>query len=319
MVPTVAAVNTAVRAIMGDVEIPAGQIYTDALIQPHYQFSYSELFRALQSAQNPRIRKESYYNLPALTGYLNPATAFIFNMGEPEAVEARINVTSWGVASFTPGNGLATVVTTVPHALISGNQAVLYGVAGVSDDANDQFTVTVINNTTVQLNGCTAVAVGSIVVSAAALSFSSEQFKDLTPVSRFSWEDRVPVDRPRFYSWEGDVFRFEPSSGIVQLRITYSLSGDAPILVTQSVGIDDSLGFLSYRTAGLAALSRAMVQRAKEYENMAVGPYWISNAMPGGILQQLLLPGIRNQQRLPPSQRRSPPFGRTRGRRWFSW
>src|SRR5579859_6303472 len=134
MIPIVSTVNTAVRAILGDTEVPTGQVYTDALILPHYQFSYSELFRALQSAQNPRIRKESYYNLPAFTGYLNPATAFIFNMGEPEVIEARINVTSWSVASFTPGNGLATVVTTVPHTLISGNQAVLYGVAGVSDD-----------------------------------------------------------------------------------------------------------------------------------------------------------------------------------------
>ena len=320
MIPTVEQVYIATRAIVGDIITSTGQTYTDSVLKPHYIFAFSELFRAMQSAQNPRVRKESYYNLPQNTSYLNPATAFIFNMGEPESVEGRKNITTWALSSFTTGNGIATIVTTTPTTLNSGQQVVLYGVQGVTDDANDQWTITVVNPNTIQLNGCTAVAVDSPDVSQAVLSYSTEQFLELTPVPRISWEDRAPVDRPLEYAWEGDVFRFPPSSSNpFQLRIVYSLSGDAPLLTTQSVGIDDSLGFLSYRTAWGAVYAQGMENRAKVYENASVGPYWISDSMPGGILQQLLLPGIRNLQGLPPSQRRSPPFGRSRNRRWMAW
>src|SRR5262245_14152074 len=127
MIPTVQQVYDATRAIVGDtVNIVAGvnvgQTYINSILQPHYVFAFSELFRAMQSSQNPRIRRESYYNLPENTGYLNPATAFIFNMGEPESVEGRKNVSSWAIASFTPGNGIATVTTSTPTTLSSGQQ-----------------------------------------------------------------------------------------------------------------------------------------------------------------------------------------------------
>jgi len=315
-------VYDAVRGIMGDTQVPGGEIYTDTLLQTHYQAAYSEMYRAAQSAQYPLVRRESYYNLPANTGYLNPATAFIYNLGQPESVEARINVTAWSVSSFsptTPGLGFATLTTSIPTTLNSGNQAVLYGLAGVSDDANDQWTVTVTNPSTIVLNGCASIAVGTPVTTTAVLSSSAEQFNALTPVERLSWEDVAPVDRPLFYAWEGNVFRFPPCSGIVQLRIVYSLSGNAPTIITQPVGVDDCLGFLSYRTASLAALSRSLVQRASVYENLSVGPNWLSQQIPGGMLAQLLSPAIRNLQRLPPSKRRSPPFGRIRNRRWYAW
>ncbi len=316
-IPLVGDIYTAVRAILGDTKLAAGEVYLDTILQPHYQFAYSELFRALQSAQSPRVRQENYYNVPPDTGYLNPATAFITNLGELESVEERGSITSWAVSSFTPGAGLATVGTSTPTTLAAGNQAVLFGLTGVTDDANGIWTVTPNNSTSIKLDGCVATVSGT--PTGGTLSFSNEVFLPMTPQNRIDWVASAPTSTFKYYAWEGDVLRFPPASGVIQLRIVYTVSGNAPIVTTYSTGIDDCLGFLSYRVAGLASLSRGMVQRADAYRNMSVGPNWESSQMPGGILQQLLLPSIRNQQRLPPSQRRPPPFGHTRRNRGLIW
>lgn len=316
MVPLVSDVYTTVRAIMGDTKTLVGEIYKDAILQPHYQLAYGELFRALQGAQSPRVRQESYYDVPALTSYLNPATAGILNMGQIESVEERGTVTSWSVASFTPGVGFATVVTTTPHTLVSGNRAVLFGVVGVTDDALGMWTVTVVNNTTVRLDGCTAVLSGT--ETGGTLSYSAEVFVPLRPYARIDL-DLAPSTTLGIYAWETGVIRFPAASGVVQLRITYRLSGNAPVLTTVSTGIDDCLGFLSMRVAGSVCTSRAMVQRAAVYNNQAVGLNWEKDGIPGGILNQLLQPGVRGMQNLTPSQRRSPPFGGIRSRSSRIW
>lgn len=315
-IPLVSDVYTAARAVIGDTVLTSGEVFNNALLQPHYQFAYAELFRALQNAQNPRVRQESYYNVPINTGYLNPATAFITNLGEIESVEERGSVTAWAVSSFTPGAGLATVVSAATT-LIAGNQAVLYGVTGVTDDANGIWTVTPNSSTSTQLDGCVAVASGT--PTGGTLSFSAENFLPMRPQSRIDWIDKSPASTFGTYAWEGDVLRFPPASGVVQLRIVYTLSGSAPTITTASTGIDDCLGFLAYRIAGLAVLSKGMVQRAETYRNMSVGPNWESTQMPGGILNQLLQPGVRNMQRLPPSQRRPPPYNRNRRLRGMCW
>lgn len=301
---------------MGDTKTLVGEIYKDAILQPHYQLAYGELFRALQGAQSPRVRQESYYDVPAFTGYLNPATAGIVNIGQIESVEERGTVTSWGVASFTPGVGFATVVTTTPHTLVSGNRAVLFGLTGVTDDANGMWTVAIVNNTTVRLDGCTAVLASAAV--GGTLSYSAETFVPLRPYARID-SDLAPSTTLGIYAWETGVLRFRAASAVVQLRITYRLSGNAPVLTTVSTGIDDCLGFLSMRVAGFVCVSRAMVQRATVYNNLAVGPAWEKDGIPGGILNQLLQPGVRDMQNLPPSQRRSPPFGGIRSRRRGIW
>ncbi len=309
-------VYTATRAILGDTNVAAGEVYKDAILQPHYQFAYSELFRAMQAAQSPRVRNESYYNLPPNTSYLNPATASIFNLGQVESVEERGQITSWSVATYTLGAGYATLTTTTPTTLVSGDVAVLFGLGGVTDDANGIWVVTVNNPSSIRLDGCVATVTGAL--TGGTLSFSAEFFTQMSPVSRISG-DFTPSSTLQIYAWETGVFRFPPATAVVQLRITYSLSGNAPTATTASTGIDDCLGFLSYRVAGMAAMSRGMVQRAQQYRDLSVGPNWESNQMPGGILNQLLLPGVQNMQRLPPAQRRPPPFGIGRRRRWLVW
>lgn len=293
----------------------AGEVFTDDILQPHYQFAFSELFRAMQSTQNPRIRQETYWDVPAFTGYVDPATMGIANLGEIESVEERGGVTSWAISNVVAGSGFATV-TSAATTLAQGDQGVVYGVGGLTDDVNGIWTVTPNSSTSTRLNGCSATGTYT---SGGTLSHSAEEFHQLAPRQRLDWVDREPQSAFLVYAWERDILRFPPCSGVRQIRVVYSLSGNAPTTTTASVGFDDSLNFLMYRTAGLAAPSRGMLTRATQYNALSVGPEWDSKGIPGGILGQLLISGVRNLQRLPPSLRRPPAFGRNRARRWMAW
>ena len=315
MIPLVSEVYDATRSVLGDDQVAGGEVFTDGLLQPKYTAAYAELFRAMQGAQNPRIRQEAYYNVPALTGYIDPATMGVTSLGEIEALEERGNVTSWAISGVTPGSGVATV-TSAATTLASGNQAVVYGVGGVSDDINGIWTVTVNSATSTQLNGCTA---SGTYTSGGVLSYSTEEFLAMTPQQRLDWVDRAPTSNFLIYAWERDIIRVPPSSAIRQIRLTYTLSGDAPTATTASTGIDDCLDFLMYRIAGLAAESKGMLDRAVTYNLRACGPRWDNEGVAGGLLGQLLTAGIRNLQRLPPAQRRSPGFGYPRRKRWMAW
>lgn len=316
MIPTVQEVYNAARSVLGDDQVSGGEVFTNTILQPKYQFAYSELFRAMQSAQNPRIIQETYYDVPINTSYLDPATAGIENLGEVISVEERGGVTAWAISNVVPGTAVCTV-TSAATTLATGNQAIVYGVAGVSDDVNGAWTVTVNSTTSTRLNGCAAT--GTYTAATGVLSTSNEMFRNVSPVQHIEFTDQSPQSEFLVYSWEGDVFRFPPCSGVRQLRITYSLSGEAPTSTSARVRIDDCLGFLMYRIAGLAASSKGMTQRAQMYNALAVGPKWDVDNTSGGLLEQLLLSGIRNLQRLPPGLRQPPAFGGNRRRRWGVW
>ncbi len=312
MIPLVSEVYLGARSVLGDTKTSAGEVFTDAILQPHLQTAFSELYRAMQQVQSPRLRQENYFNVPSLTGYVDPATAFMYNVGELESVEERGNVTAWAISNAVPGSGICTI-TSATTTLTSGAQGVVYGVGGITDDVNGIWTVTVNSPTSTQLNGCAATGAYT---SGGVLSFSSEEFQVVSPVQRLDWVDRNPSDTFQRYAWERDILRFPPANNVRQIRVVYSLSGDAPTTTTASIGIDDSLDFLKYRIAGLAGPAKGMMARAELYRNIAVGPRWESEGIEGGILDQLLNSGVRNLQRLPPSQRRSPGYGWNRRNSW---
>lgn len=306
MIPLVSSIYTAARGVLGDTQTPGGEVFTDSILQPHYQASYLELFRALENVQSPRVQREAYFNMPPYTGYLDPATAGISNLGAPVYVEERGNVTTWAISNVVPGSALATV-TSASNTLVTGDQPVVFGVGGISDDINDIWTVSVASPTSFTLNGCTAS--GTYTAATGSVSVGTENFKEVIAKDRIIQLPNEPGTVFGIYAFEFGRFRFPPCSVLRQLRITYKLSGTAPIVTTASTGIDDCETFLAYRTAGLAGRSKGMRDRADSYTNTAVGPNWERDGIAGGLLGQFLDVGIRDLQRLDTSQRRTPAYG----------
>ncbi len=300
-VPTVANIYTAARGHLGDDENSAGEIFTDAKLQGFYKHAYAELFAAYERSQLPFVVQEAIYNLPAYTGFLDPATAGIISLGEIESVWERGGVTAIAVTAATAG-AASLSVTAAAHGRATGNQIALYGLGGITLDHTGLWIVTVSSSSIVLANGCTATGTYT---SGGTLSYSSEDFTEMSLMDRFTDISGTVGDSLGRYSRTGDKLKFPPALGVRQLRIFYKLSGAAPTTTTASVGIDDSLHFLGLRTAGLAAQARNMLQRAAIINNWAVGPAWDSAGVAGGALANLLDNGVRNLQNLPQDQLRS--------------
>lgn len=246
MIPIVSQIYAAAAAQLGD---DTQAVWTNAVLQAHYVIAYSELFRALEMAQSPRIRREAYYNLPANTGYLDPVTVGLTNVGQIEAIDERGGITTvaiTGALPATPAAGQAQITVTA-HPFHTGQQITVSGVAGVSDDINDIWSITASDANHVLLNGCTCS--GTFSGAGGVASASGEQF---VPVSR---DDNLfdvnvaPSGVLGRYAWEEDIIRFQPANVIRQVRISYTLSGNAPTATIASVGVDDSLTFLGLATA----------------------------------------------------------------------
>ncbi len=307
-IPLVSSIYSATRSVLGDTATAAGQVYKDDILQSRYQFAFAELYMALKNVQSQSLRREAIYNVPPNTGYLKPATANIANLGALESIEERGSISAWAISGVTPGAAVATI-TNAASTLSTGQMVAVYGVGGITDDINDQWAVEVVSTTSTKLNGCTAT--GTYTAATGTLTYSSEEFAFLIPVPRITFVDSAPQNTFANYAYETDVIRFRPCGAVRQLRITYWLSGNAPTATTASVGIDNCLPFLSYRIAGLAAEARGMLDRASIYNNHALGPLYDSQGVVGGILGQMLDAAVQDLQRLPSSQRRSPPYGGT--------
>ncbi len=304
-VPLVSDVFTGARSVLGDTKTAAGEVYTDAILAPHFSSAFDELYRALAAASSPFIDEHGYYNVPSNTGYIDPALAGIENLGQIQAVAERGTITAYSITGVAISTGSCTLTVTPSTTLATGNQAVVYNVGGISFDINDEWTVTVLSPTSIRLNGCTATGTYT---SGGVLSTSSEQFQEMLAVKDFEQSGITPSTIFQIYDYERGIIRVPPVSNIRQIKISYLISGDAPTATTASVGIDDSLEFFKYRVAGQVSFAKAMVARAQMYNNRAVGPKWESEGTPGGILGSLIMNSVRNLQRLPPDQRRTPPW-----------
>jgi hypothetical protein len=298
MIPSKLNVLDAARFYLGDDLVSGGQDFTNTALEQPFQMALRELYRTMQNVANPRVQREAFYDLPANTGYLSPATASISDLGEIEAVEERGNVTSVAITNAVNGAGFVTI-TAVGHPFITGQLAVLWGIGGMAG-INGAFAVTVVDANTFKANG--AVGVGAY-TSGGTASQSGDQFIPLQRVNRI--ED-VSVNNPTLgrYAIAEDVLRFPPCTGLRELRIVYISSAATVASTSDTTGIDDSLDFLAIRTASLAAASRGATAKSEYLTTMALGPSQQADAS-GGILRELLQTGIRALQ-ADPVQR--PPY-----------
>jgi hypothetical protein len=299
-VPTLAQVFSATRAIIGDDTVAGGEVFTDTILQPHFAKAYRTLYRAMATLGNPKVRREVYYVVPAHTAQLDPSTAGITDFGEPEFLEERGNLTQ---KTITGATGTTTVsITAVGHGWQTGEIITVNGIVGFNG-TEGMWAITVTGVDAFTLNG----AIGSGTYSSGGNAVhSGEDFRDMDAADRL---EKFPQGEGSSFgkaAWLNDVFIFAPCTQDRQLKITYFASGAAPTSTTASIGIDDSLDFLSTYAAALA-LGPRNAERAKELLGEALGPKMLADAS-GGLLWESLNAEVKAQQRIPPDQRRKLPF-----------
>ncbi len=297
MIPTLGQVYVRARNLIGDTEIPTGQIWDDSKLSEFAASAYTTMFRVLAEHANHRLRRVAYYNVPANQSYLSPAQMGVSNLGEPKNIYERSVSHAAAVSLATPAvaSGYLTL-TSVAHPFKDGNTIIVYGIAGISDEVNDEWTITVPTVDTIRLMGC--LATGTY-VSGGVITDSSEGFPDIpmAPLSVMLDIPSTPSTQLSYWSWVGDAFRFWPASTVRQIRLVYTLSGSPPAYPSASIGVDDSLDFLGAHTAALALQAKGIGNDAAAKFLLSVGnPQGEAGSGQNGYLGQLVRPGVKDLQ-----------------------
>ncbi len=280
--PQVTSVLADAARLLGD---PAQEQFTNAALLPHYSMAYREVYDLAMNWGLQLSTRETYYNLPARTGILKPATASIADMGEPKqlwerGVDSSVAIT--GVSNATP-----MVVTAAGHGFATGDEITVSGVSGPVG-VNDRWFVTRVNANQFSLNGSVA---GGAYVAGGVATKSAEDFgimKSLDTLPQYDIDQSL-----RYWKWMNDTLYFTGATEVRQLKIVHSASGAAP--QAGAVGIDNSQNFLAARTASLIAPSYGMPQRAAELTLLALGPSGQPDGT-GGYLRSLVNPMLKEKQ-----------------------
>ncbi len=296
MIPIVSDVYRFSRHLLGDEK---NGTFHNWVLEDDYAAAYRDLFRTLDVYGNSRTERRAHYNLPANMAFLDPATFGIDNFGGPISIASRsvdqtFTVTG-AVANPTADPPHVLITLSAPHGLTDGADAIVYGIGGISEDVNDEWTISLDGTTSSQIKLLGSTATGSY-TSGGVVSTSNAQFGQ--PWSHrdspFNMNTQAATN-VRLFNWEAGRFRFPKVPEIRQLRIRYALSGEPPLKPSASIGIDDSLNFLGYWTAAMAAPPKGMERRARQLSNIAVGPKGVADGS-GGILAQMVTLGLHTQQ-----------------------
>jgi hypothetical protein len=307
MIPTVEQVFNLARYHLGDTSTSGGQLFTDTFLFNYWPNAYDSLFRWLDRNSNKLLRVSKYYNLPANTGYLTPASMGIPNLGRVDTIRDRaIATTITGtIVFFTPsslGVPPSVNITAMNHGYSSGAEVLAFGFpnANVSDDINDSWYINVIDANTIQLLGCAAVNISSGVGASGIITTGSGEFSD-EPLTQDYDEDAFPLSAVNgqlsVWKWMGGAFRFIPANVARQIKVTFMLSGTAPTVTTTSIGIDDSLDALAFYLAGAAAAAKGFPQKSQSLFMRAVGnPSGETTHISGGAFYELAQLGLQTLQ-----------------------
>ena len=287
MIPTVAEILTYAADLCGD---PDRDVYTDKLLTGPFGQAFREYYRVARAKNLPRINKVAYYNVPAYTTSLAPATASLTDFGQPTRIWERGSLTT---ATITASTSATPIVLTVDDAtgFVNNYQCQVDGVTNVPGRINETWFITV--------SGLSVTLVGSTnpngVGTTGTLTYSPDKFVPVTELGR-AREDETPSVELDGWEWRDGVMRFPGSSQQRQIKIEYEQSGDPP--VTGAVGIDDSKDFFATRAAGIALSSRGEVVLGTKRNKEALGKEEEPDGN-GGLLGALIQPAVQQKSRVP--------------------
>lgn len=296
MIPLLSQVYARARETLGDTEVSGGQLWTDERLQEHAGAAYEAMYRALSMHGSKALRRTAYYNVPASQSYLTPAQMGLTNFSEPKAIYERLVNLAVSPNSGTPGDAYLTLGFATAHGFVDGQSVVVYGMQGISEDANDMWAVAAPTTATLRLMGCRA---AGTFASGAVVSDSTEAFPSLpmAPYNDILDYPTTPGSQLTKWTWEKGVIRFWPCSTARQIRLIYTLSGAPPSDAAASMGVDDSLDFLANFTAGLAVRSKGMGTTAATLLARACGnPTGDCSRANAGLLGELVRHDVKNLQ-----------------------
>jgi hypothetical protein len=263
----------------------------NGVLQIPFNQAYTEAWQTMASVQVPRVHREFYYLLPAFTSYLDPASAGISDMGEPEYMFERGGLTSVQIA--TTSTDTPILVTTVAAHGLSTNADVTIGQVTNTQSPCGRWFVTVIDSLNFTLNG--SVSDGNAGIGGAVTT--SPEFFQQFPVRRTNEiQDRqMPSTRLSTFVWQEGIFQFRGATAPAQIRVDYFANPTPPTSALALLGIPEALLFLQTRSASIMARMRGLYSMADALKLDALGPSGQADGS-GGQLRLFLLNHIQGMQ-----------------------
>lgn len=122
---------------------------------------------------------------------------------------------------------------------------------------------------------------------------SSDRYSDLEPLDRL--QQRTPTDRLLEFVYRNDTFYFVGATGVIDLRIEYETSGEAPATDDIVINLDGCSTFLSNYAAGVAGGRKGYDEIANRCMLLAVGPKYDLGSI-GGELFRIVQTRVRSRQ-----------------------
>jgi hypothetical protein len=294
------------RTHLGDTEVAAGQVWTDASgkCDPYLQQAFSELYKGMEAGGLKNITRTLYGNLPAYTSYIKPSTLGATNLSEPSikplwerSSAGSVAITGAAPNVATPGAPYVRI-TAAGHGFTTGQMVLIFGIVGLTDDVNDQWSIVVQGADTFDLMGCTATGTYS---SGGTATSSAQDWAEVVSVPQITDFPQSPGSSLGCYAWINGAFRVPPCTSVRQVKMVFYLSASAPTNATPtaSLGFDDCLGFLAYRAAALATLDKVgATEKFKQLNQIALGPTEQHGDL-GGLYGLLIRSKDRSAQRNP--------------------
>ena len=294
-----------VRGYLNDTQVSVGEVFTNAMLQVHFNEPYRTMFGCLMGASK-RVQRTAYVMLPANTTVLIPATAGITDFGEPEMIEERAATAA--IAISTTSNSTPITVTTVsPHGFAIGTQinGMITGVLGTTAPWGN-WGATVTGTSTFTLNGSmTDGAAGG--TQGNFYAASTVQWNEVLPGDLANVLDGQQQQYLTNYVWMNEQLMFRGAVQNEMLRITYYASGNPPTNPSTNINIDNCRDLLAFATAANAAQAVGWNSQSDRFSlkayNRTAGP---QGAEDGGLLGVFRNIQVMAMQRGP--NRRHEPF-----------
>ena len=298
-----------VDEVLGDAQVllgdAAGAITQNLLT--FYRMAYMELIQMLIKINAQEVTREIYYTLPAYTNVVFPEQLGATDFAEPQQIWERGAVNQVEIATITDGNPISVQLTApMPDGL--GTHIEINN-SPAPPTVNRDWYITPTGADTFTLNGSYALgftspaAGGNVMFS--AQTFQPMQNVDVMPLSQTPALNLVLGS----WRWTENAIYVPGSTEDRQLWIQYLANDTAPEVGTIGLCEGRERGFLAYATAARFAMGARQMPVGPGYMLTAYGPKGEADGS-GGLLRQLLVPILRQQQQLP---RRMEPIRPRRG------
>lgn len=141
-----------VRELLGDTDVPGGDVFQDSEILGSFGSAWDELMTMLSSDQVPAAERIWFHTLAMDTGVLFPSQAQITDLDSVSLIEERSVGLSVAIANVTSRNGTIQITTVAPHGLTGTSEVFVSDVPGVPA-ANGRWLATAIDFTDLLLRG----------------------------------------------------------------------------------------------------------------------------------------------------------------------